>query len=416
MKDRCYRSYFMGVVMYVVFTILHNYSDVGVQFKIISIFGILIAFISYFRIRKYSAFSQGPNKLFFFFLCINFISIVIGFFSPTVPVSALLTQPTYILSYTFPLLFLLNDLKKLFTYTFACAGIVLIFEIIFCVLFRDRLYFNAVENYLSIQEFDGKVIGLAQTPIGLFSTFAPFLFLWSYFGNKCRIVIVIAFILGELAALMIGRRSAAIMPLFYILLSILFQIKNKHLIKYFLMIFIVALFISPYVINFFVESGTFDILLNRLDSDTRSFVEEQFYKDMNTFDWIFGRGMCGTYTDLSGGPDPNVHRANIETGYLNYILHGGLLLFVPYAFMILQSAYNNIFKSSNIISKMCGAILLVEIINFYIGGVYGFLSLTSILVVISVKVGYNTNFRYLDDDTLVNNLFENTKIWKLIKK
>src|SRR5690554_7567538 len=57
----------------------------------------------------------------------------------------------------------------------------------------------------------------------------------------------------------------------------------------------------------------FNLLEERGTDDTRSGVEENFYKSMKGIDWVIGRGMLGEYysptLDIS-------HRGTIETDYL----------------------------------------------------------------------------------------------------
>ena len=54
-------------------------------------------------------------------------------------------------------------------------------------------------------------------------------------------------------------------------------------------------------------------------------------------EWLFGRGMDGTYRSPSVAELDTMNRRGIETGYLNIILHGGLFLLFPYIIILLYS-------------------------------------------------------------------------------
>lgn len=106
----------------------------------------------------------------------------------------------------------------------------------------------------------------------------------------------------------------------------------------------------------------FSTLMERGTADSRSGVEEGFYKDMDSAsDWIFGRGWFGQYYE----PIFDKLRSSIETGYLALILRGGLLYLIPYAGILGLSFYNGYFKSRNLFCKSFAIICLMQIISLY---------------------------------------------------
>lgn len=103
-------------------------------------------------------------------------------------------------------------------------------------------------------------------------------------------------------------------------------------------------------------------LLNRGMEDSRSGVEDSFYKDMNsTSDWLFGRGWFGQYFDSVFMK----YRNGIETGFLTLILHGGFMYLIPYVLILFFSFVNGLFRSNNIFCKSFAIICMIQIISLY---------------------------------------------------
>lgn len=416
MKNNYIFLFYVGILLYTIGSSLHIYLAIGIYFKLLAIVGILCSFFSFFKADKYIPFQGLPQMIFSFFLFVNIMCIFRGLLSPNTTISALLTQPSYILSYLFPFCFFICDYKNTINNNLTFGIVLLFFELIFCYILRDGLFFESVQNYMMSLEYDGLLINLAQAPIGLCYIFAPFVFLWSFFNYKIKVLFVICFILGLIAALLVGRRSAAGIPSILVLLAVIINVfRNKGFIKG-IISSILCVTIILLLSSLFLDYLDLSILTEKLSKDTRTFVEVEFYKDMQIKDWLFGRGMCGTYYDRSWGPDENLHRPFIETGYLNYILHGGLVLLMPYLYFLLKASYLNLFKSNNIIAKMNGSLLFVEIICLYTGGMYCFLSFHCILMACSIRMGFNKEIRYLDDESIIDYLFSDSKLWKLIKK
>ena len=100
-------------------------------------------------------------------------------------------------------------------------------------------------------------------------------------------------------------------------------------------LFLMLLFLSLFYIkmDYLLETleDTFVVLFDRIDADTRSGVEDDFFRDFTGVEeWLFGRGMDGTYRSPSVAELDTMNRRGIETGYLNIILHGGLFLLFSY--------------------------------------------------------------------------------------
>lgn len=160
-----------------------------------------------------------------------------------------------------------------------------------------------------------------------------------------------------LLALIQGRRSILLMYviaiLFHILYKFSFELKSvKKRILYFLSL--ASLLIIIYLFMSFYGSILFDTLFERMMDDTRSIVELSFLDDVRpgSFDFIWGRGISGTYycplVEINGDD----YRAHIESGYLELILKGGVVLVILYFLFTLPAIFLGLFRSENNFCKL----------------------------------------------------------------
>ena len=148
------------------------------------------------------------------------------------------------------------------------------------------------------------------------------------------------------------------------------------------------------------QNGLFSYLIERGDEDTRSDVEVSFVKDMNTKDWMIGRGINGQYfcPDIEED-DVTGYRSVIETGYLQIILKGGIISLGLYSLIAVPAAIKGIFYSKNILSIASGIWIFLSLINLYPILVNVF-SLQYLLVWISIGICYSKNIRNIPDSTI----------------
>jgi hypothetical protein len=180
---------------------------------------------------------------------------------------------------------------------------------------------------------------------------------------------------------------------------------RKKILFIYLTIFTVLLGIlyasNLYRIN---DNKIFSFLAERGGEDTRTGVELYFYDDMKRNDWIVGKGMNGTYYC----PDVQIdqltdYRSEIETGYLQLILKGGLINLGLLLLIAIPASVNGIFFSKNILSKAAGIWILLFIINLYPQNAVSF-NLSYILVWISVGICFSSTLRKLTDEDIQNKL------------
>lgn len=127
--------------------------------------------------------------------------------------------------------------------------------------------------------------------------------------------------------------------------------------------FVVLLF---YLYN---QTEVFDYVLERafggkevstnIGSESRDILVNDFTKDFNahSFDWIWGRGVNGSYATQHLGIEGR--RAWMEWGYLYLVLKGGVVYLFLFVFLILHAAYLGFRKSKNVFSKCVAMMCLV---------------------------------------------------------
>jgi hypothetical protein len=153
------------------------------------------------------------------------------------------------------------------------------------------------------------------------------------------------------------------------------------------------------------EHSIFTFLSERGEEDTRSGVEDWMYADMSQTDWIIGKGIKGKYycpivenvNDAEGGG----FRDNIETGYLQIILKGGIINLALLLLTFIPAVYKGLFKSRNVLSKAAALWIFLWIIYLYPSGGIVF-SMNYVLVWIAVGICYSEKIRNLPDATIKN--------------
>jgi hypothetical protein len=161
-----------------------------------------------------------------------------------------------------------------------------------------------------------------------------------------------------------------------------------------------AIFISVSGLIFFRQSSFFNSFQSRIDTDTRTGVEDCFYDDMKTTDWIIGKGINGEYYCPSAGQKSITdNRTIIETDYLNIILKGGIISLSLFLLITLPAAVKGIFYSSNNLSKAAGFWILIWLMNLYPNIVVNF-NLNYLLLWIAVGICYNKKIRSIPDEVL----------------
>jgi hypothetical protein len=146
----------------------------------------------------------------------------------------------------------------------------------------------------------------------------------------------------------------------------------------------------------------------KMTTDTRTFLFEEIISDMTPSEMIIGRGALGTYYSpyfdmidrqgIEGGD--NWDRQVNEIGYLQMLLKGGLVMLLLHVLIMLPAAFLAIFKSNNVISRMCGYYILVYLLMWSLT-YYSVFSAEYILLWIAVGTAVSKSARSHTDNELM---------------
>ena len=166
--------------------------------------------------------------------------------------------------------------------------------------------------------------------------------------------VIIAFLIGIIA----GRRSSSFVYGLVFLASyfVIFKKRANSTIS------IILLVAGGAFVMY--QLGLLDFFLAKVDDDSRSGVVENFMADMDVATWILGRGAMGTYYD-PGVIFENIdgNRTEIETGYLNMILKGGIIYLVLYVLILWKAFYKGYFKTNNDFTKAFACMCIISCIE-----------------------------------------------------
>jgi len=197
-----------------------------------------------------------------------------------------------------------------------------------------------------------------------------------------------------------ARRGMLIMSVGPLIFAYIFYLMDKNIksVNKALSLVAVSAIISG-IIYVFTNGNVeiFDLLTERGTDDTRSGVENNFYKSMKGVDWIIGRGMLGEY--YSPTLDFN-YRGTIETDYLNIILKGGYIQLGLILLILIPAIINGVFRSKNTLSKVAGIWIFIWILSTYPATVQVF-TLYYVLVWISVGICYSPTIRNIPEEKLI---------------
>ena len=192
-----------------------------------------------------------------------------------------------------------------------------------------------------------------------------------------------------LIAIIAGRRSSSFAYVLVFIASyfVVFRKSVSATINSILLVLIGVAFIY--------QTGLLDFFIAKIEDDSRSGVVENFYVDMDYYGWIFGRGALGTYYDpasLFEHIDGN--RTEIETGYLNMILKGGIIYLVLYVIVLLKAFYKGYFKTNNDFTKAFACICLITCIELIPYGIQSF-NLKYLIIWLGVGLCLNRQVRLM---------------------
>ena len=220
---------------------------------------------------------------------------------------------------------------------------------------------------------------------------------------KVKFSVLGAAVLGLIVLMVAGRRGHSVLMLCFIMLFLYSTIiYSKGRQRFYAMIF-GTFFIIGSVYYFLANMDTqFGVLMNRIDTDSRTGVFYYWNKEMGTdmVKWIFGKGVSGGYYD----GDFCSLRPGIENGIRHMLLKGGVLYLIPYIIIGLKAVYLALRKGRSLFIRMLGLYVLICICFLYVWGTPSF-SFLHFCMWVSIVWIYNPQIRRMTDEQIIRHLY-----------
>lgn len=392
------KIFWFGFILY---TIGFTASITGIiSFKLcqgIQTIGIILMGVSLSKLIKYEI-KNSYVKILFSVYCIWLIFIIVrgfsfeweflkrmlfdawfGVFLYFVPLFLLLPKNIYFLSSIFSTIIILGIVSLVFDYA------------------TIRQLLNPDINDLESQSAIEYISKTLAIPCGFI------LLTYPYHKLKSNLGALLIFLVTLFFSIVRARRGLIFMlflPLaFTFLIYILSNSKkaSKWISSLLMMVALVLFSLYFFSQN---KTGLFNAIVERIEQDTRTGVELDFYADTDLREWLIGKGVNGSY--FSPGIDSpwSVYRTTIETDYLQVILKGGLISLVLLLLIAVPAMLKGFFSSQNTLSKAAAFWILFWMLSLYPATVTTF-TLTYILVWISIGICYSEEIRNLPEKDMI---------------
>lgn len=234
---------------------------------------------------------------------------------------------------------------------------------------------------------------------------------YPYHERKAKVIATIVMLVILLFATYHARRGLMFYSLMiFMFTGFLYLINGKS--RMFATVALLMIFSTVYIFGTEVlgKASLLSYVLERGAEDTRSTVEIRFYEDMETNDWIFGRGMNGHYycPGIVWDGEVSIYRDIIETDFLQVILKGGIISLSLLLMIFIPAIILGLFFSKNLLMKAGAIWILLGIINMYPTQVNTF-TLNYIIMWLFVGLIFNRKLRNFSDKQIhsqLNNKFD----------
>jgi len=211
-------------------------------------------------------------------------------------------------------------------------------------------------SFYNILNLSG-IVSSTVMSIGFFAIYNR----WNTRIEKLFVYIMIG--VGIVTIATLGRRGGVVSVLILIAAMVVMSMREKP--RQMVLFILISIFAISYIASHLDEiMSYFPILSDRLTDDTRSWAEDEFYKDFqdDTVSWMFGRGSLGEYYSPTYGM-----RGVIETGYLHLVLKGGLIEAFLFTALIVYATLKGWFCSKVKIVNAMSLFLLIQLPFMYMG-------------------------------------------------
>lgn len=357
--------------------------------KCFMLLGIIMTFIGLLRIKKRTNVSNDIKGIAILMIIYGLVYLLFAFIEGFK--TGLIINPQYALFLFLPFFLFVKfekeDLEIVYKYLFWALFLTTL-HLVFNAnrfIFHTQSLMSSFHDSLSHDYF----FYLNQVTVGtVFAVpFVIFLIPKHFIPQKQKIFAIFSTILALVISLSWGRRSGSVRLLAVLLMPFFINIlKNKRMA-------IVLIFVLILFSMFFDDIlSLFPVLNDRLDADTRSDEDLGVITSMRSLtEWLFGRGLNATYNSVW-----DAHRTGIETGYLNIIMHLGIIYLCLYAYLLIKSFFRGFYFSNNFFVKGSAIYCLMCLLWLYPGGQPSW-GINDFLLYLCIIV-CNSNFNFQNED------------------
>jgi hypothetical protein len=241
-----------------------------------------------------------------------------------------------------------------------------VFVSYFFIFFFLLIFFK---NFSWYQNFQGYHVYVASSII------IP-LYILSDNNPKARKYCYLLIFMACIFSILIDYRSVILRFLIFFPILLLFNLFNKSVFLKFLVLICSCVVVYILIVNLddLLELVKGHIADQSLATNTRTFLYEELFSDLNSKEIILGRGFLGTYYSdffwyiLSQGiiEDDQQNRFISEVGFLILILKGGFIYYILYIFPLLFSSLRGIFiKSQDPLSFNIAIYIFAELLLMF---------------------------------------------------
>jgi len=300
----------------------------------------------------------------------------------------------YVLPYFMPLV-LLIDWHKINIRIFCNSSLVVAMFSIFIFIINIISISNFTQNATLIDSEET----FAIASLAIFESFSFAALLTVYMSRNNALIVLFALLCNLVIFLISARRGAVLINSITLVASIFFLLqKVNRNTKYIFILIVIVVSIS--LIKTLISADFLGLILEKGLQDSRIDVDLALLDQTNPLEFIFGKGLNGRYyyplqnDDLHDG-----WRYGTETGFLNLLLKGGILLSLTYVTMLGIPAIKGIFNSNNILCKIGGFYILLSLIELYPFGWLEF-SIKFFFIWVMISICMNSTIRNMNDSQI----------------
>lgn len=195
---------------------------------------------------------------------------------------------------------------------------------------------------------------------------AVLLCLFPKLDSNIRKLVLFSFFLCLMFYIYYARRTGTVTLFLFFLAPFMVSPMNSMKKVLILTSFLLFTVLAGFLYAILVSGDLFTYFIERLDEDSRSFVNILAIEELglNFNNWIIGLGIQGGYPNPIPFED-SMTRVYIETGVLDVIMDGGLLLWLSMMVMSVVAFYRGYFKSNNQYIRGISYMILVFMLMQY---------------------------------------------------